>query len=50
MSEVVLRRQVVRLILVRAIISTLLLGSAIFVQIKAPGSFPIDPFFFRIKA
>ena len=43
-----LRRQVVRLILVRAIISTLLLGSAIFVQIKAPGSFPIDPFFFLI--
>jgi two-component system sensor histidine kinase PilS (NtrC family) len=47
-SDGKLRRQVVRLMLVRAIISTLLLGSAIFVQIKAPGSFAIDPFFFLI--
>jgi two-component system, NtrC family, sensor histidine kinase PilS len=47
-SDPVLRRQVVRLIVVRATISTLLLGSAIFVQIKAPGSFAVDPFFFLI--
>ncbi len=48
MSDFALRRQVVRLILVRAVISTLLLGSAVFVEIRAPGSFPIDPFFFLI--
>src|SRR5712671_1011961 len=49
MSESALRRQIVRLILVRAIISTILLGSAVVVRIKAPGSFAVDPFFFLIS-
>ena len=48
MSEPALRRQIVRLILVRAIISTILLGSAIVVRIQAPSSFAVDPFFFLI--
>jgi len=43
-----LRRQMVRLILVRFAISTILLGSAIVVRIQAPGSFAVDPFFFLI--
>jgi two-component system, NtrC family, sensor histidine kinase PilS len=45
MSEPVLRRQVARLMLVRFLISTLLLGSAIFMQVTAPGSFAVNPFF-----
>ena len=32
----------------RAVISTLLLGGAVVAQITAPGSFPVDPFFFLI--
>ena len=32
----------------RAVVVTLLLGSAILAQIKSPGSLPIDPFFFVI--
>jgi two-component system sensor histidine kinase PilS (NtrC family) len=43
-----LRRTVVRLMAVRAVVGTILLGSAIVMQITAPGSFPIDPFFFLI--
>jgi len=43
-----LRRNVAWLIAIRAIISTVLLGSAIFMQLKAPGSFPVNPFFFLI--
>jgi len=34
--------------LVRAIIGTILLGSAIFMEVTAPGSFPINPYFFLI--
>ena len=48
MADATLRRQVIRLMFGRAIISTILLGSAIVAQITAPGSFPIDPFFFLI--
>jgi two-component system, NtrC family, sensor histidine kinase PilS len=48
MSEMGLRRHVVWLIASRAVISTILLGSAIFVQVTAPGSFAVDPFFFLI--
>src|SRR6476660_5526542 len=48
MSEPGLRRQVVRLMFGRAIIGTILLGSAIFMQITAPGSFAVNPFFFLI--
>ena len=42
------RRTVGWLIAIRAIISTLLLGSAIVTQVTAPGSFAVDPFFFLI--
>ena len=42
------RRRLVWLIGARVIVSTLLLGSAVAFQINAPGSFPIDPFFFLI--
>ena len=43
-----LRRNVAWLIAIRAIISTLLLGSAIVMQFTAPGSFAVNPFFFLI--
>jgi two-component system, NtrC family, sensor histidine kinase PilS len=46
MGDSDLRRKLGRLILIRAIISTVLLGTATFVQITAPGSFPVDPIFF----
>src|SRR5437667_8667741 len=42
------RRKLAWLILIRAAISTILLGSATFAQITAPGSFPGNPFFFLI--
>jgi two-component system sensor histidine kinase PilS (NtrC family) len=45
MSDTELRRNVSRLIAIRAVISTLLLGSATFAQIAAPGLLPVDPFF-----
>jgi two-component system, NtrC family, sensor histidine kinase PilS len=40
-----LQRKVAWLIVIRAIISTLLLGTATFAQITAPGSFAVDPLF-----
>jgi two-component system, NtrC family, sensor histidine kinase PilS len=40
-----LRRRLSTLIAARVIVVTLLLGSAILIQISRPGSFPIDPFF-----
>src|SRR5262245_6402054 len=43
-----LRRKLVWLIGVRAVVSTLLLGGATVAQISAPGSLPVDPFFFLI--
>lgn len=36
------------LIAVRVVAGTLLLGSAVIVQVNRPGAFPIDPFFFLI--
>jgi two-component system sensor histidine kinase PilS (NtrC family) len=36
------------LIAIRAIVSTALLGGAVVAQIRGPGSFPVDPFFFLI--
>jgi two-component system sensor histidine kinase PilS (NtrC family) len=48
MIESDLRRRLRRLILVRVVISTILLGTATFAQLTAPGSFPVDPFFFLI--
>jgi two-component system, NtrC family, sensor histidine kinase PilS len=48
MMNTELRRTVARLIATRAIISTILLGSATFAQIAAPGLLPVNPFFFLI--
>jgi len=48
MIDTGLRRNVAWLIAIRAIISTLLLGSAIVMQFTAPGSFAVNPFFFLI--
>src|SRR5207253_7135066 len=45
MPGTALRRKLLWLIGGRAGVITLLLGSAILIQLKAPGSFPIDPFF-----
>jgi len=45
MQKTGLRRNVAWLILIRAVISTMLLGSATFAEIRQPGSFQIDPFF-----
>ncbi|HVZ23703.1 MAG TPA: ATP-binding protein [Vicinamibacterales bacterium] len=43
-----LRSRLSTLIAVRLVVGTLLLGSAILIQISRPGSFPVDPFFFLI--
>jgi two-component system sensor histidine kinase PilS (NtrC family) len=48
MNDVTLRRKLLWLIAGRAAAITLLLGSAILIQAKSPGSVPIDPFFFLI--
>ncbi len=45
MFDTELRRKLAWLIAIRAILSTILLGSATLMQLSAPGSFPIDPFF-----
>lgn len=42
------RRRLLWLIAARAAIVTVLMGGAILVQISAPGSFPVNPFFFLI--
>ena len=43
-----LRFRLSTLIAVRVVVSTLLLGWAILIQINQPGAFPVDPFFFLI--
>jgi two-component system sensor histidine kinase PilS (NtrC family) len=43
-----LRGRLTALIVVRVVVSTLLLGSAIVVQVNSPGAFPVNPFFFLI--
>jgi two-component system sensor histidine kinase PilS (NtrC family) len=48
MRDTDLRPKLARLIGIRAVISALLLGGATFAQIAAPGSLPVDPFFFLI--
>src|SRR5207253_8761112 len=48
MMQSELRRKVKWLIGVRAIVGTILLGSAVITQVRAPGSLPVDPFFFLI--
>src|SRR5262245_36532984 len=42
------RRTIARLMTARVVVGTILLGSAIVMQITAPGSYPIDPLFFLI--
>src|SRR5215813_6203568 len=48
MLDNALQRQLARLIGVRAVIATVLLGGATWAQIADPGSFPMNPFFFLI--
>jgi two-component system, NtrC family, sensor histidine kinase PilS len=43
-----LRRKLFWLITIRVCISTLLLGSAVVVQLTSPGAFPVEPFFLLI--
>ncbi len=43
-----LRSRLSTLIAVRVVVSTVLLGSALLVEINRPGAFPSDPFFFLI--
>jgi two-component system sensor histidine kinase PilS (NtrC family) len=45
---VVLRSRLFVLIAARVVVSTLLLGSAILVQVTSPGAFPVRPFFYLI--
>src|SRR4030095_4189017 len=47
-GQVYLRSRLQRLIAVRVLVSTALLGWAILIQVSRPGSFLIDPFFFLI--
>jgi two-component system, NtrC family, sensor histidine kinase PilS len=44
-SKMNLRSRLSTLIAARVVIGTLLLGSAILIQISRPGAFPVDPFF-----
>ncbi len=46
--QTTLRRTLARLIFIRAGFGTILLGSAVYAQIAAPGSLPVDPFFLLI--
>src|SRR6185503_16079914 len=43
-----IRRKLLWLITARAAVISVLLGSAVLIQIKSPGSFPIDPYFFLL--
>jgi len=43
-----IKRKLAWLIATRALVSTLLLGGATVMQVRAPGSFPVDPFFLLI--
>ena len=48
MSSTSLRVKLIWLIAGRAAVVTLLLGSAILIQLESPGALPIDPFLFLI--
>ncbi|MGH9372726.1 MAG: two-component system sensor histidine kinase NtrB [Vicinamibacterales bacterium] len=48
MSTSTLHRKLLSLIAARAAVISVLLGSAVLIQIKSPGSLPIDPFFFLL--
>jgi two-component system sensor histidine kinase PilS (NtrC family) len=43
-----LRSRLSRLIAVRVAVGTLLLGTAMLIELNRPGAFPVDPFFFLI--
>ncbi len=43
-----IRRKLLALITARAAVISALLGSAILIQIKSPGTLPVDPFFFLL--
>jgi two-component system sensor histidine kinase PilS (NtrC family) len=43
-----IRRKLLWLMTARAAVISVLLGSAVLIQIKSPGSFPIDPYFFLL--
>ena len=43
-----IRRKLLWLITARAAVISVLLGSAVLIQIKSPGSFPVDPYFFLL--
>jgi hypothetical protein len=48
MNSTDLRSRVARLIAIRPVISTMLLGGAIVAQVTSPGSFPVGPFFLLV--
>ena len=43
------RARLSKLIAVRVVVSTLLLGTAILIEVNRPGAFPVDPFFYLIS-
>ncbi len=43
-----LRARLLTLIAVRVVVSTLMLGAAVIIQLNRPGTLPVDPFFFLI--
>jgi two-component system sensor histidine kinase PilS (NtrC family) len=43
-----IRRKLLSLITARAVVISVLLGSAVFIQTKSPGALPVDPFFFLL--
>jgi two-component system sensor histidine kinase PilS (NtrC family) len=48
MTYTSIRKKIATLIAARAVIGTVLLGMGTIAEITAPGSFPVDPFFFQI--
>src|SRR5262245_55291076 len=48
MKERTLRQRLAVHIAVRLMVATVLLGTAVIVQLRLPGAFPIDPFFILI--
>jgi len=48
MGRVSLRQRLAMHIAVRLVVATVVLGSAIVVQLRAPGALPVNPFFFLI--
>ena len=48
MKERTLRQRLAVHIAVRLLVATVLLGTAVIVQLRSPGALPIDPFFFLI--